>query len=93
MKISYRLGPEQWECDHRFKDTLGIIKKYKDNIDEIQLFIAKSYNLMELDEIERQAKIGIERINVFRDLGLKSGYNFLCTLGHIGSDPNFDKNA
>ena len=91
MKISYRLGPEQWECDHRFKDTLGIIKKYKDNIDEIQLFIAKSYNLMELDEIERQAKIGIERINVFRDLGLKSGYNFLCTLGHIGSDPNFDK--
>jgi len=85
-KISYRIPTSNWEEDYHFSNLCVLLDEYKDKIDEISLFLGFTHLTLPIERVEELTKILKNRIVDIKKLGLRTGINHLCTIGHINEN-------
>ena len=81
-KITYRVEPNTWFIQSHFDNFYKVLEQYKDQIDEISLFINFSHSAMPLDYYRKMASVAKDRIQKIKTLGISCGINHLTTIGH-----------
>jgi len=82
MLICFRIHPEIWLNEERFKELLDYLKNYYKVTDELAFFTAWTHPPLPLSDIESRAKRLSAIFPRVRQLGISPGVNVLATIGH-----------
>ncbi|MGL6196349.1 MAG: hypothetical protein ACRC2T_16150, partial [Thermoguttaceae bacterium] len=84
--ISFRIGCNIWTNDNRFEELLAIFQRHPGATDEVTFFTQETHSPIKDEELISRCAILKERMAQVRKIGLKSGINILCTIGHHPED-------
>ena len=84
--VSLRISTHLWMNDTRRGELLKLLRDRRDTIEEICFFTSFSHSVLPYAETEHRAKLLRAIIPEFKALGLRSGINHLCTMGHLDED-------
>ena len=86
--VSFRIAPDQWRSDGRFRELLDLFEKHKGVTDEITFFFAGTVCPVPLEVARKHADILTRRMAEARSKGYSAGINVLATLGHVAAGPS-----
>ena len=86
--VSFRLGPQQWLTEERFRGLLRLLGKFQGVTDELTFFTADTHAPIKLELMADRCNQLRERISLSRKHGYRAGINILATIGH--HDENLD---
>ncbi len=84
--VSLRISSHLWMHDARRAELLELLRERRDTIEEVCFFTSFTHSVLPFAEIARRAELLKEIIPDFKALGLRTGINHLCTMGHLDED-------
>lgn len=85
MKITYRIWQREWYTDEAFEALCASIERWKDDIDELALFVGLAHHgYYPLSACRECVPVLRARMQTLREMGIASvGVNLWSTLGHL----------
>jgi len=90
--ISLRVTSHLWMHNQRRAELLELLRDRRDSIEEVCFFTSFTHSVLPYSEIECRAALLKAIIPEFRALGLRTGINHLCTMGHLDENLEYSLN-
>jgi hypothetical protein len=81
--VSLRVSPNLWMPAERRAELLELLRQRRDTIEEVAFFTSFTHAVLPWETLEQRAELLKAVIPEFKKLGLRTGINHLCTIGHL----------
>jgi hypothetical protein len=81
--VSLRVSLNLWMPAQRRAELLEVLRQHRDTIEEVCFFTSFTHSVVPYDTLKQRADVLKAVIPEFKKLGLRTGINHLCTLGHL----------